>query len=159
MLSGCSILSVPVVVTEQYPKGLGVTVAELDLESIPIALKVEKTQFNMVTPAVEEAMISTLCKDGLSSVVICGIETHVCVEQTAIDLLARGISVHVAADCCTSRTNQDRNLALQRLSKIGCHVTTCETVLFKLLGDKQHAKFQEISKLVREPCKDVGLFV
>ncbi|KAF2368033.1 Isochorismatase-like [Trinorchestia longiramus] len=157
LLMGSKILDVPIVVTEQYPRGLGSTVAELELASMPVNLMVKKTQFSMVTPEVEEAMEKSLCLDGLSSVVICGMEAHVCVEQTAMELLARGLTVHVAADCCTSRTKQDRNLALQRLTQRGCYVTTYEAVLFNLLRDKEHPKFKQISQLVQDPSRDVAL--
>lgn len=157
LITGCSLLGVPIVVTEQYPKGLGTTVAELDLASVNVSLKAEKTQFNMLTPELEEVMASKLCKESLASVVLCGIETHVCVEQTAAQLLLRGLTVHVVVDCCTSRTAHDRGFAIQRLSQMGCIVTTYENVLFKLLGGKDHPKFKEVSQIVRQPSVDIGL--
>ncbi|CAL4084012.1 unnamed protein product, partial [Meganyctiphanes norvegica] len=154
LLSGCASLGVPLLVTEQYPKGLGNTVAELDI-SHAVAV-VPKTKFTMVVPEVEVKM-AVLCDGGLQSIVLCGIESHVCVEQTAIDLLSRGLFVHIVADCCGSRTQEDRLLALQRLQQIGCFVTTSENVLFKLLGDKDHPKFKEIAGLVKATSQPTGL--
>jgi len=153
LIGGCSLLSVPVIVTEQYPAGLGHTVPQLGLADCPPLLTAEKTQFNMLTPEVT-AVLNERFPDGCS-VLLCGIETHVCVQQTALALRRRGHSVHVAEDCCSSRTRHDRRTALARLASAGCHVTTYEAVLFELLGSKDHPAFKPLSRLVRE--KSEGL--
>ncbi|RXG70947.1 Isochorismatase domain-containing protein 1 [Armadillidium vulgare] len=82
---------------------------------------------------------------------------HVCVEQTAIDLVSRGFTVHVVADCCSSRSQEDRFLAFQRLKQIGCYITTSETVLFKLLKGKDHPKFKEVAALVKTTSQPTEL--
>lgn len=84
-------------------------------------------------------------------------QSHVCIEQTAIDFLNCGINVYIVADCCTSRLNQDRDLALERLREAGCIITTSESIIFNLLRDKNHPKFNVIRKLVNPPSLDMQL--
>ncbi|XP_076045079.1 isochorismatase domain-containing protein 1-like isoform X2 [Oratosquilla oratoria] len=153
LLAGGKVLGVLLIATEQYPKGLGNTVTELDIQHA--AAVVPKTKFSMVVPEVEKLLLSS--QHGVDAVVLFGIETHVCVEQTAIDLLSRGVKVHVVADCCSSRSQEDRTLALQRLQQVGCFITTSESVLFKLLGDKEHPKFKEVANLVKTTSQPTGL--
>uniref|UniRef100_A0A2P2IAW2 Isochorismatase domain-containing protein 1 n=1 Tax=Hirondellea gigas TaxID=1518452 RepID=A0A2P2IAW2_9CRUS len=150
LINGCSLMQVPLVVTEQSPESLGHSVK--DIETYEAVAVLSKTQFSMVVPEMEE-LFSTLCDGNMGSIVLCGIETHVAVEQTAIDLLSRGYKVHVVADCCTTRSVDDRNLSLLRLMQIGCFVCTCENVLFKLLENKDHPKFRAIAQLVRNVSK------
>lgn len=80
-----------------------------------------------------------------------------CIEQTAIDLRAQDLDVHVVADCSLSRSDDDRKFALQRLSQIGCVVTTSENVIFKLLRSKDHPAFNDVRKLLLKPSVDTGL--
>ncbi|XP_067004768.1 isochorismatase domain-containing protein 1 [Anabrus simplex] len=148
------ILDVPLVVTEQHPKGLGHTVPELDVSHACGVFP--KTKFSMVTPDVSP-LLSTLCGGQLQCVVLFGVEAHVCVEQTAAELTARGFQVHVVADACTSRSQEDRLLAFQRLKQIGCFITTSETVIFKLLGDKEHPNFADIRPLIKTTSPNTGL--
>lgn len=149
LVKASKILGIPLVVTEQYPQGLGRTVPELDVSH---AVCVEaKTRFSMLTPAVERQTV------GLHSVVLFGVEAHVCVEQTALQLLSRGVAVHVVADATTSRSQDDRVLAFARLSRLGCVVTTAEAVIFQLLGDKDHPKFADLRALIRTPSPPTGL--
>lgn len=84
-------------------------------------------------------------------------QTHVCIEQTAIDLRAQDLDVHIVADCSLSRTNEDRHLALERMRQIGCFVTTSENTIFKLMRTKDHPAFNEVRKLVMKPSVDTGL--
>jgi len=154
LLQASKTLHIPLVVTEQYPKGLGKTVAELDIGH---AKKVfSKTKFSMITPDVWQEL-DTLCEGNVQCVILFGLETHICVEQTASELCALGVQVHVVADACTSRTQEDRLLAFQRLQQIGCFITTTESVLFKLLGDKEHPNFKDIKNLVTKPISPTGL--
>ncbi|TDG50425.1 hypothetical protein AWZ03_003014 [Drosophila navojoa] len=83
--------------------------------------------------------------------------THVCVEQTAFDLINNGIDVWLVADCCASRLNQDRDLALERLRQIGCIISSTESVIFNLLSDKNHKSFKEIASLVKRVAADLKL--
>jgi len=83
--------------------------------------------------------------------------TDICVEQTAIDLLEQNINVYIVADCCSSRLNQDRDLALDRLRQAGCVITTSESVIFDLVRDKNNPKFDVVRKLVNQPSVDMEL--
>lgn len=154
MVKAAKILNIPLVVTEQYPQGLGHTVSELDISHA--CLVEEKTKFSMLTPAVTHAL-KEICNGTTKAVVLFGVEAHVCVEQTAAELLAHGMQVHVVADCTSSRSQEDRFLALHRMSQMGCYITTSETVIFKLLGDKNHPKFAEIRPLIKTPSPPTGL--
>lgn len=150
MVTAAKHFQIPVYISEQYPKGLGHTTK--DIKTDDAALVYEKTSFSMYTPELKEK----LAKDvpGLSSVVLFGIEAHVCIEQTVIDLLKEDIVVHLLADGVSSRSLMDRGLALQRMRALGCFVTTSESVLFKLLKDKNHPVFKHISKLNKTPTVD-----
>ena len=146
MLASANELKMPVIFTEQYPKGLGATCEELqgELES---AFRVEKTKFSMVTPEVVTYMDSKLPQ--IDTWIIVGVETHVCVQQTAIDLLEKGNNVYVLADACSSQKPSDRRVALGRLSQLGACVTTTESAVFELLGDFAHPSAKKLSKLGR----------
>ncbi|KAF6203969.1 hypothetical protein GE061_002307 [Apolygus lucorum] len=154
LLRASKILDIPLVVTEQYPTGLGHTVSELEISHANGVFP--KTKFSMMTPEVT-VQLDSLCEGNVLCVVLFGLETHVCIEQTAAELCALGLKVHVVADACTSRSQEDRLLAFQRLQQIGCFITTSESVLFKLLGDKENPKFKEISALVKTPTQPSGL--
>ncbi|CAG7732692.1 unnamed protein product [Allacma fusca] len=147
-------MGIPLVVSEQYPRGLGPTVSEIDTKKATAIIP--KTRFSMVVPEVER-LLQKLCDGVLESIVLFGIETHICVEQTAIELIAKNLKVHIIADATTSRNPADRMFAFQRLRQIGCFVTTSETIIFKILGDKDHPKFGEIRHLVKEPSPNTGL--
>eukprot|EP01130_Rhizamoeba_saxonica_P016207 TRINITY_DN744_c0_g1_i1.p1 TRINITY_DN744_c0_g1~~TRINITY_DN744_c0_g1_i1.p1 ORF type:complete len:193 (-),score=34.09 TRINITY_DN744_c0_g1_i1:99-677(-) len=135
-------LDIPLVVTEQYPRAFGNTVPEIDLDN---AIVQEKTQFSMVTGQVQELIES----GNIDSVVLFGIEAHVCVQQTALDLKERGLNVHVLVDGTSSQRSFDRKYAFKRLENSGVILTTSESVLFELLKDSTHPKFKEISKILK----------
>ncbi|XP_060596140.1 isochorismatase domain-containing protein 1-like [Ruditapes philippinarum] len=154
LLQAAKILDIPVIATEQYSKGLGKTVTELDISH---AVGVyDKTKFSMVLPEVEEKM-KELCAGDVRHVVLFGIETHVCIQQTVIDLLERGIEVHIVADACSSRSQMDRQFAYERFRAMGVTVTTSEAILLQLVGDKNHAKFKEIQGLIKTSAPVSGL--
>lgn len=146
---------IPLIVSEQFPEKLGPVVPELDVSHA--ALKYAKTQFSMATPELRNAIQKLFPDSSLESVVIFGLETHICVEQTAIDLRLAGVEVQVAADCALSRTQEDRKCAIERLRGIGCHITTSESILFKLMKDKNCPQFNELRRLVTHPSEDTGL--
>ncbi|XP_028159719.1 isochorismatase domain-containing protein 1-like [Ostrinia furnacalis] len=150
MMEASKHFKIPVYISEQYPKGLGHTTKDIKVDDA--ALVYEKTKFSMYTPELQERLKKDI--PNLASVVLFGIEAHVCIEQTVIDLLNEDLTVHVLADGVSSRSLMDRGLALQRLQSLGCFVTTSENVLFKLLSDKQHPAFKYISKLNKEPTVD-----
>ena len=86
-----------------------------------------------------------------------GIETQVCVQQTALDLLGNGFDVHVIADGVSSRTQVDRLFALERMRQSGVFISTSESVLFELLGDSKHPRFKEVQALIKTSAPDSGL--
>lgn len=137
LMEGARILGVPVVVTEQYPKGLGRTVDELgEVEAV------EKTCFSA-------ARADGFDLDGRDQALVCGIETHVCVSQTAHDLLDRGVEVHVASDAVTSRTAENKHVGLHKMERAGAVVTSVETALFELLGAAGSDEFKQVQRLVK----------
>ncbi|KAH8406638.1 hypothetical protein KR222_001150 [Zaprionus bogoriensis] len=154
LLTAGKIINVPLVVTEQYPEKLGATVRELDVQHA--CAVVPKTRFSMLVPPIEQKM-KDIFGDKPKTAVLFGIETHVCIEQTAFDLINSDINVWLVADCCASRLNQDRDLALERLRSIGCTITSSESVIFNLLADKDHKSFRDIAALVKKVSADVKL--
>lgn len=151
MLQASQVLEIPVIVTEQYPRGLGPTVPELGAEGLR---KFQKTCFSMLTPEVE-AELSTLPQ--IESVILCGIETQACIMSTALDLLERGLDVHVVADACSSRSQVDRLMALSRMKQSGAFLTTSEGTLLQLVQDAKHPKFREVQKIIKDPAPDSNL--
>ncbi len=129
-------LGLPVVVTEQYPRGLGPTVPEVaeHLEGIE---PIEKTAFSAVRADGFDLA-------GRDQALVCGIESHVCVSQTVHDLLAMGQEVHVARDAVTSRTEENRELGLHKMEGAGAIVTSVEAALFELLGGSGSPDFRAI---------------
>ena len=123
VLKAAKVMEVPVVATEQYPKGLGPTVPELGLEEAGIKA-FSKTCFSMVgVPEIKESIVDN---PDIKSVVLCGIETHACIHHTTLDLMEAGMDVHIVVDCCSSRSMTDRKYALERLRDIGAYLTTSE---------------------------------
>ncbi|XP_062994861.1 isochorismatase domain-containing protein 2 [Elgaria multicarinata webbii] len=151
MLKVAKALQIPTVVTEQYPQGLGPTVPELGAEEFP---KYTKTCFSMIIPEVEKEMASV---PNLKSVLLCGIETQACIMSTALDIMERGLDVHVVVDACSSRSQVDRIVALSRLRQSGAFLTTSEGLILQLVRDAAHPHFKEIQKLIKEPAPDSGL--
>ncbi|XP_071941699.1 isochorismatase domain-containing protein 1-like [Antedon mediterranea] len=152
MVCASKILSIPLFVTEQYPNGLGKTVEDLDVTS---AVDVyPKTVFSMLIPEVQRELET---RRNIKSIVLFGIETHVCIQQTALDLLGKDYDVHVVADACSSRSMMDRQFAYERLRQAGAIVTTSESVLLQLVGDKNHAHFKEIQGVIKVSAPTSGL--
>ena len=140
LIDGARTLAVPVVVTEQYPKGLGRTVPELEQHLDGIE-PVEKVSFSA-------ARADGFDMGGRDQALICGIESHVCVSQTAHDLLDRGMEVHVARDAVSSRTEENRELGIHKMERAGAVVTSVETALFELLGAAGSEEFKTVQRLV-----------
>lgn len=150
LIDGAKLLGVPLQVTEQYPKGLGKTVAEL-ARSLPPPP--EKVAFSCcAVPSVVDAFR----KGARTKVLLCGIEAHVCVQQTALDLRALDFHVYIAADAVGSRSPIDRDYALRRLEQAGCIVTTSEAAVFEWTGGSDHPQFKAMSKLVQERMKVIA---
>ena len=143
LVRGANELGVPVIVTEQYPKGLGHTVPELG-DHLPAGTEpIAKTAFSA-------AEAEGFDLGGREQAIVCGIETHVCVNQTVLDLLDRGIEVHVVADAVGSRTEANRELGLNKAERAGAWLTSVETALFELLGRAGGEPFKSVQRLVLE---------
>jgi nicotinamidase-related amidase len=145
LIDGAKVLGLPVVATEQYPKGLGPTVAELAerLGAIP-----SKLAFSCGgCPELFEELQAR----GIHNILVCGIEAHVCVVQTVLDLLADGWRVFVAADAVGSRFEIDYRIALARMDSAGATLTTTEAALFEWCETASTPEFKQISQLAREP--------
>ncbi|MDQ3799294.1 MAG: isochorismatase family protein [Acidobacteriota bacterium] len=146
IIRGCRVLNVPVIVTEQYPKGLGRTAEEI-LFSLPDDFEfVEKTAFSSCGAQI---FMEKLEATGARQILLGGIETHICVNQTAHDLLANGFQVHLLTDCVGSRFEHDKLSAIQKLTMSGAIPSGVEMALFELLRDSRHEQFKEIQQLIK----------
>lgn len=146
LAAGFGVLGRPVLVSEQYPKGLGHTVPELAVLLPGDRVLVEKMRFSACgVDAFDQALDAAACR----AWVVCGIETHVCVNQTVHDLLARGYEVHVAEDAVSSRAAANRRIGMEKMLAAGARATSAETALFEMLEEAGSPEFKAISKLVR----------
>jgi len=139
----CKELSIPVIATEQNPSRLGATVPELVLDAPAFA----KTKFSMYTEEVSGAL--TALGSERKSVLLVGIEAHVCVLQTVLDLLENNYDVCVVCDAVSSQRPHDRAVALERIKAAGATLTTSESAVFDLLRDANHPKFKTISGMLK----------
>jgi nicotinamidase-related amidase len=138
LVAAARILALPVLVSEQYPKGLGHTAPEVGLREEP---RIEKSVFSAVRAEGFDLA-------GREQALVCGIEAHVCVSQTVQDLLERGVEVHVPADAVGSRHELDCRRGLERLERAGAIVTTVEAALFELLERAGTPEFKAVQKLI-----------
>ncbi|MFO7603474.1 MAG: isochorismatase family protein [Gammaproteobacteria bacterium] len=146
LLQAAQRLAVPVIRSEQYPRGLGATDSHIEGRLTDETLKVEKTVFSCCGVA-EVAELSH--QQVLPQWILAGIESHVCVLQTALQLKAAGQQVFVVSDACCSRQKHHHQNALQRLSQAGVIISNTESVLFEWLRDSRHPAFKDLSKLIR----------
>ena len=145
LIQGLQILEIPLLVTQQYTKGLGETVDEIK-SVIPDFKYIEKKDFSCFD---EPAVAEKLALSGVKNVIICGIESHVCVLQTAIDLKEAGYTPVVVMDCVSSRSFDNVDLAMERFRHEGIMMTSMESVLFELTRSAAAPGFKDISKLVK----------
>jgi len=145
LVEGCRALDVPIIGSEQYPKGLGPTVESLAglLAETPAA----KDSFSC---ARDLGLREELAVAGRSQVIVTGIESHVCVVATTLDLIDAGYRVHVPHDAVNSRRDADKHWALERMQQAGAAISTTESVLFELLERCDTADFKTIAKLVKK---------
>jgi nicotinamidase-related amidase len=143
MVRGVAAMDVPIVVTEQYPKGLGPTVPEV-AEHLPDGVEpLAKTVFSA-------ASADGFALGGREQAIVCGIEAHVCVNQTVLELLDGGLEVHVVTDAVGSRSPADRELGIAKAERAGAWPTSVETALFELLGEAGDDRFKQVQGLVLE---------
>ena len=141
LADAAALLGVRSVLTEQYPRGLGPTPPELAAKLPPALTK-------MAFSCCGSDEFSRVVDDGVDAIVLCGLETHVCIAQTALDLLTRGLAVFVAVDAVGSRHLLDHEIALRRLESAGAILTTTEAVLFEWCRSAEHPQFQAVRRLV-----------
>jgi nicotinamidase-related amidase len=145
LVEAASLLGIPVLTTEQYPKGIGHTVTELSAACAQGV--VEKTAFGCCG---EPAFLAALQKLGRRQVLVTGMEAHVCVYQTVLGLLAAGYHAHLVRDAICSRSKDDFRAGVSNAARAGALVITAEMALFQLLKDSRHEQFRAISKLIKE---------
>jgi nicotinamidase-related amidase len=168
LIQAAKILQIPILWCQQVPEALGPTVPEIaelltaphvegvapsdPTRDVPAVLgaapiePVDKASFSCCGQEQFNAQLNTL---GREQVLLCGIETHVCIYQTAMDLMEGGLDVTVIADAVSSRTEQNRQIALTRLAAEGAHISSTEMVLFELLRTARHPQFREVARLVK----------
>lgn len=165
---GARLLNVPCVVTEQYVKAFGKTVPEIKLnweggqgeQGDYVTPCYEKKKFSMMTDELLQGFGNQLSNQGgpCTDVILCGIEAHVCVLQTALDLLKSNINVHLVCDAVSSQRPHDRAVALHRMKEAGVILTTAESALFELAESADHPNFKQLSSLVKASNEGVNEF-
>jgi nicotinamidase-related amidase len=145
LIEGAKILGIPIIVTEQYPKGLGCTVNEI--KSLLEEYKpIEKLSFSCFG---EESFIETLEKLGVTDLIIFGIEAHVCITKTILDAISRGYRVHLVTDAVSSRSEYNWKIAIERARQAGAFLVSTEMILFQLMDSAGTEEFKRISKIIK----------
>ncbi len=144
LLRGAEILGLETIVTEQYPKGLGNTCKEVELGEGKTIL--EKVCFSCMK---SEPLADQLKLTNKKTLIICGVESHICVLKTTLDALQQGFEVHVVADAVSSRTAENKHLAVERMRQAGAFIVSVEMILFMMLNEAGTDEFKAISKLIK----------
>jgi len=145
-VKGSALLRVPVLVTEQYPKGLGHTAAEIKAVLPEDTEIIEKSTFSSCGSQTFQGQLE---RTQVKQVLVAGLETHICVNQTVHDLLANGFQVHLLTDCITSRKRDDKKVALEKMQLSGAIPSSLELALFELMRDSKHEQFKAIQGLIK----------
>jgi nicotinamidase-related amidase len=145
IIKGAQVLGIPMLLTEQNPKGLGPTIPEVS-DLMPNVRRIPKLSFSCCG---DELFLKELSALQRCQVLLTGIEAHVCLYQTTVDLVASGYEVHVVADAVSSRTAENRDIGLQKMKDAGASMTSVETVLFELLRVAEGYRFKEILNIVK----------
>jgi nicotinamidase-related amidase len=149
LIRGCRIFNLPILVTEQYPKGIGSTEPAIaELLNDPNDIKLEKMAFSCCG---DDVIRDAVRKIDRPQIIICGIEAHVCVQQTVLDLVTMDYDVHVCADAIGARHTMDEKIARDRMRHTGAVITTVESALFELCNQCGTADFKAMSALIKEP--------
>jgi nicotinamidase-related amidase len=151
LIDAAHLLNMPVQCTEQYPRGLGATMAPLR-DKLP--QRPDKVAFSSCAVP---AIVQGFHREARPKVVLCGIETHVCVLHTALDLLALDFRVYVVVDAVGSRYRIDHDVALRRLERAGAILTTSEMCVFEWIGGAGHPQFKGVSQLIQERMKQLQI--
>jgi len=145
IIKGAQVLDIPILLTEQNPKGLGPTIPEVT-ELLPNVQRIPKLSFSCCGDEVFSKELSSLQR---CQVLLAGIEAHVCLYQTTVDLIASGYEVHAVADAISSRTAENRVVGLQKMKDAGASITSVETALFELLRAAEGPRFRQIIDIVK----------
>jgi nicotinamidase-related amidase len=145
LIKGLKALGIEIIVTEQYTKGLGGTIKPVQ-ESLGDYKHLEKMSFSCCGLSDFDSKLST---SGKMYIIICGIESHVCVLQTVLDLIEKGYTPVLVEDCVSSRNPNDKKIAVERMRAEGAIITTYESILFELLEVSGTEEFKAISKIVK----------
>lgn len=145
LIQGLKILDIPMIITQQYTKGLGMSDPFIFSYAQTDSF-FEKRSFSCMGDFQIRQQIE---HSGYKQIILCGIETHICVLQTALDLLREGYEVILVEDCVSSRKLSDKNCAIRRIEKAGAIITTYESLLFELMETSLYPRFKEISQLIK----------
>jgi nicotinamidase-related amidase len=146
MTKAATLLNIPTLITEQYPKGLGHTAEEIQV-SLPSDTEIiEKTTFSSCGV---QSFSDQLDRTRAKQVLVCGIEAHICVNQTVHDLLATGYQVHLLVDCISSRTATNKRIGLRKMMRSGAIASSVELAIFELMRDARHEQFKAIQRLIK----------
>jgi nicotinamidase-related amidase len=145
LIKGIKVLEIPILVTEQYPQGLGATIPEIT-QLLPDVKRLPKVCFSCCA---DEAILREIKKLNRKQVLIAGIESHICVYQTTADLIAEGYEVFGVSDAISSRTAENRDTGLKMMTQSGAKLTNTEAALFELLKVAKGDKFKAISQIIR----------
>jgi nicotinamidase-related amidase len=147
LISGIRVLNVPIIITEQYPKGIGPTIEPAVEKLGDYYRPISKVEFSCFG---NDDFVSELKKlSGVTDLIIMGIEAHVCIFQTVLDALTEGYAVHIVSDAVSSRTKSNKDIGIKRCVSMGALLASTEMVLFQLLKTAGAAEFKEISKIVK----------
>lgn len=149
LAKAANILGIPTIITEQYPKGLGATVLELQTALADNTFKTEKASFSALLEPEFAQKIQELKAAGKTQIVLGGIETHICVLQTTVDLIKEGFEVYIVKDSCASRNKKEYKTGLELLEQYGAKITCVEITLFEWLKTSRHPKFKEVQALIK----------
>ncbi len=146
LVKTAKILNIPVIITEQYPKGLGSTVQSI---TEPLQDDIKVFEKNFFSALKNEEIEQAMSEAGKKQVLVMGIETHICVNQTVADLIKAGYEVFVVTDACGSRSESEYNAGLERMKMHGAQLITTEIALFEWLKSSKHEHFKEIQSLIK----------
>lgn len=150
LVRAAALLDVPVIITEQYRKGLGATDQRI-IDASPTSSRIEKTTFSACG---EPRFLSALRETGATHVLVVGVESHVCVAQTALDLIARGYTVHVALDAISAGNPAGDAAGRDRMRHGGALAATFESAVFDWMTDARHPRFKDVQELVKSARKE-----
>jgi isochorismate hydrolase len=145
LIKGIKCLEIPVILTEQNPKGLGPTIPEIR-ELLPDLTVIPKISFSCCD---EKAFMDEVKRINKRQILISGIESHICIYQTATTLIDMGYEVHIVTDAVASRDSKNKKLALKKMERMGAVMTCVEMALFELMKTAEHPKFRDIVKIIK----------